>query len=75
MKEKLIDPKTNPESEPIWCAAASIKKEIIFGEEHIKKVGTKHFRGGAKVYIIHAWVGTGERLIVIGRHRKGGRYI
>lgn len=61
--------------EPIWCATASIKKEILFGEEHILRKGTKHFRGGAKVYIAYAYGGMCDNATVIGHHRSNSRYI
>lgn len=38
--------------EPLWCATANIKKETIFGEEHIVRKGTKHFRVGQKFILL-----------------------
>ena len=61
--------------EPIWCATANIKKEIPFGEEHKIKRGTKHFRGGAKVYIAYAYGGMCDNATVIGHHRNNSRFI
>jgi hypothetical protein len=61
--------------EPIWCATANVKKEITFGEEHITKKGTKHFRGGAKVHVVDAYWGMCDNATIIGHHRSNGRYI
>jgi hypothetical protein len=61
--------------EPLWCAAANVKKEILFGQEHIVRKGTRHFRGGAKVYIVDAHWGMCNSVTVIGHHRATGRYI
>jgi len=63
------------EVEPIWCATANVKNEIPFGEEHIIKKGTKHFRGGAKIYIAYAYGGMCDDATVIGHHRSNGRFI
>jgi hypothetical protein len=60
---------------PFWCATASVKGENMFGAEHLKKKGTKHFRGGAKVYIVDAYWGMCDSVTVIGHHRANGRYI
>jgi hypothetical protein len=32
MKDEL---NTNQPTEPFWCAVANVKKENVFGEEHI----------------------------------------
>ena len=58
------------------CATANVLKEIRWGEGggEIKK-GTKHFRGGAKVYIIDYYPGMCESVVVVGHHRASGRYI
>ena len=66
--------KTN-EIEPFWCATASVKKESSFGVERVKRAGTKHFRGGAKVYIADAYWGMCDSVTVIGHHRASGRFI
>jgi len=64
-----------PSISPIWCAVANIKKEIVSGEEHQIKNGTKHFRGGAIIYVIDAYWGMCNSVTVIGHHRKTGRFI
>lgn len=58
------------------CATANVLKEIRWGEggAEIKK-GTKHFRGGAKVYIVDYYPGMCEGVVVVGHHRASGRYI
>ena len=61
--------------EPLWCATANVKKDILFGEEHTLRKGTKHFRGGAKVYIADAYWGMCDSVTVIGHHRSSGRYV
>jgi hypothetical protein len=73
--EQIVEQKTQGETLPIWCATATVKKENIYGEDHIKKVGTKHFRGGAKVYIADAYWGMCESVTVIGHHRSNSRYV
>ncbi len=70
-----LENKGKSDVEPLWCAVANVKKEISFGEEHIIRKGTKHFRGGAKVYIGDAYWGTCCSATVIGHHRSNGRYI
>jgi len=64
--------------EPVWCVAANIVQERLaagpFGLE--KRRGTKHFVGGAKVYVAGFYWGTGgENVVVIGRHRGSPIYI
>jgi hypothetical protein len=61
--------------EPLWCATANIKEETLYGQEHIVRKGTRHFRGGAKVYIVDAYWGMCNSVTVIGHHRANGRYI
>ena len=39
------------------------------------KQGTKHFRAGAKVYVIDAFWGTCDSVTVIGQHRSSRRFI
>ena len=43
------------------------------GEE--LRTGTKHFRAGAKVYIIDYFAGMCDSVVVIGHHRKSNRPI
>ena len=71
----MDDSEKGVETEPFWCAIANVKKENVFGEEHIKRRGTKHFRGGAKVYIADAYWGMCNCVTVVGHHRASGRYI
>ncbi|MBX7169455.1 MAG: hypothetical protein K1X72_00770 [Pyrinomonadaceae bacterium] len=61
--------------EPIWCATANVKNETSFGEEHILRKGTKHFRGGAKIYIADAYWGMCNSVTVIGHHRSNSRFV
>ena len=59
----------------VICATANIVKTRLVGEEKVLKNGTKHFNGGAKVYVIGAFFGTCDSATVVGHHRKSGRYI
>ena len=64
------------EPESIRCATANVVEESAFGEGGKgTRRGTKHFKGGAKVYVIDSFPGTCESAIVIGHHRASGRYI
>jgi hypothetical protein len=59
-----------------WAITANIKKEIPFGPgDKETKIGTNHFKGGAKVYIIGAYFGMCEDIIAVGQHRKTGKYV
>ena len=63
--------------QPVWCVVANIKKEIPFGPGGVeKRIGTKHFSPGTKVYCFQALWGDGyQRVQVIGRHRGSHRYV
>lgn len=64
------------QDEAIWCIVANIIKERPYGPGGIeKKRGTKHFRPGAKVYIVGWYAGMAKRIIVIGQHRKSHKFI
>ena len=59
-----------------WCVVANVKQERSYGEGGLEtKDGVKHFRGGAKVYIIGWYPGMAESIIVIGQHRKSRKFI
>jgi len=65
-----------PDIEPIWLITANVLQERKCGEGGTEsRRGTKHFRGGAKVYIVGAHWGMCESVIVIGHHRASGRYV
>ena len=67
---------SEPAVEPIWLIAANVVEERNFGEGGLEtRQGTKHFRAGAKVFIVGAHWGMCESLIVIGHHRASGRYV
>jgi len=54
-----------------WTAVANVVAERPFGPGGLEiRRGTKHFRPGAKVYIIDWFPGTGAAVTVIGHHRK-----
>ena len=56
-----------------WGLVGNIKPEREYGEDHEIRRGTKHFSGGAKVYIAPVqWGDGGENVVVIGvpRYRK-----
>ena len=62
--------------EPVWLITANVVQERAYGEGGAeKRIGTKHFRGNAKVYIIDAYWGVCETVTVIGHHRASGRYV
>jgi len=59
-----------------WCIVANIKRQIPYGEGGLEtRVGTKQFKGGAKVYIVGAHLGTCDSLLVIGQNKHTGRFI
>jgi hypothetical protein len=61
--------------EPIWCVVANVVTERTFGPGGADvRSGTKHFRPGARLYIIDAYSGTCENVIGIGHHRGSNRY-
>jgi hypothetical protein len=63
-------------TEPVWLITANVVQMRPFGEGGTEtKIGTKHFRGNAKVYIIDAYWGMCEKVTVIGHHRASGRYV
>ncbi len=66
----------NMESNEKWCVAANIKKEIPYGPGGAEiKRGVRLYRGGAKIHIIGAYRGMAEKVVVIGQHRKSGKYV
>ena len=59
-----------------WGITANIKRELPFGEGGKEiRIGTKQFRGGAKVYIIGTYPGTCDSLIVIGQNKHSNKFI
>lgn len=62
---------------PVWCVVANVLNERLCGPGKVEvRRGTKHFAPGAKVYVFDFYWGTGgEKVTVVGRHRKSGRYI
>ena len=54
---------------------AKVVEERFHGEDRQPRRGTKHFRGGAKVYVIDGYWGSCDSVTVIGHHRGGGRYV
>ena len=64
------------ETEAVWCVIANVRKEILFGPGgNETKIGTKKFRGEAKVYIIDWYPGMCEDIIAIGQHRHSKSFI
>ena len=58
-----------------WLITANVVKERPYRPEgKEKRVGTKHFRGGAKVYIVSAYWGICESVTAIGHHRHSRRF-
>ena len=63
-------------SETYWCIEANIVKFREYGEGGAdSKSGTRLFRGGAKVFIIGAYYGMCESVVLVGHHRKSVRLI
>lgn len=62
---------------PVWCVVANVLIERPHGPGGGEiRSGTKHFAPGAKVHVVHYFWGMGgERVTVVGRHRKSKRYI
>lgn len=62
---------------PVWCVAANAAFDRPYGPAGAeRRRGTKHFAPGAKVYVFHFYWGMGgERVTVVGRHRRSKRYI
>ena len=66
---------TESVEETIWCVVANVKQQVPYGSGGKElKNGLKHFRGGAKLYVIGAYAGLCDNLIVIGQHRKSRKY-
>src|SRR5688500_14907210 len=65
------------EAGPVWCVAANVVTEREYGPGGAeKRRGTRHFAPGAKVFVFNFFWGTGgERVTVIGRHRRSHRFI
>jgi hypothetical protein len=58
----------------VWCLVANVTRELHpEGENGEFRLGLKHFAPGAKLYCFpQQWGDGGEKLRVLGRHRKGG---
>ena len=67
----------NAPLEPAWCVVANVVRERVYGPGGIeRRSGTKHFAPGTKLYVCNFFWGVGgERITVIGRHRKSRRFI
>ena len=63
------------EKESILVIRASVVQVRLYGEGGLEtRKGTKHFRPGAKVYVIDAHWGMCDAVTVIGHHRASGRF-
>ncbi len=72
----MTDTNDNSTIEPVWLITANVVRIRPFGEGGTETtIGTKHFRGKAKVYIIDAYWGMCENVTVIGHHRATGSYV
>jgi hypothetical protein len=57
-----------------WCVIAKIRDATPFGEGGKEtKIGSKHFKPGAKVYIVDWYPGMCMTVTVVGHHRKSNR--
>ncbi|WP_406091456.1 hypothetical protein [Streptomyces sp. NBC_01013] len=63
--------------EPLWLVAANVVRWRRYGDLGQEfRPGTKAFRGGAKVYVLDTYPGTGnEQLTAVGHARHTGRWI
>ena len=67
-----------PESPPpsAWAVAANVVAERRFGPLGLeRRRGTKHFLPGAKVFVIDAFGGMCESVVVVGHHRGSHRWV
>jgi hypothetical protein len=76
----LVEVKEEPSTgqiAPYWCVAANVVTERPYGQDgEERRPGTKHFKPGAKVYVIDAYWGMGgERVVAVGHHRGSKRYV
>jgi hypothetical protein len=72
----VADTNDNSKIESVWLITANVVQMRPFGEGGTEtKIGTKHFRGNAKIYIIDAYWGMCETVTVIGHHRATGCYV
>ena len=61
-----------PPSLPI--IRAKVVRDRLHGELKEIRRGTKHFRSGAKVFVVDAYPGAGRTVTVVGHHRAGGQF-
>lgn len=67
MMSKLVSPR--------WSVAANIVAERPYGPLGLeRRSGTKHFRPGAKVWVIDWFPGTCIDIVVVGHHRGSHRF-
>ena len=60
----------------LWAAVANVKEVCHKGPSGAEACkGTKHFRGGAKVYVIDAFWGMCDAVTVVGQHRKSRKWM
>jgi hypothetical protein len=70
-----VERESLPSSE-LWAAVANVKLICPKGPGGAEeRNGIKHFRGGAKVYVIDAFWGMCNDVTVIGQHRKSRRFM
>jgi len=66
---------TSPGLQPIWCVVDNVVAERPYGTGGTeRRPGLKHFRYGAKLYIIDAFAGSCDRVVAIGHHSGSNRY-
>lgn len=76
IRRSCIMDEIQEEREWQWCLVGNIVEEHEYGEEHVIKHGTKHFRPNAKVFINLVYGGMGhENILVIGVPRHLKKYI
>ena len=79
MDKELENIEVNQQPEVVqewrWCLVGNIVKEHPYGEEHIMRTGTRHFRPCTKVYCAPMNWGDYDSIVVIGLARHGNKYI
>lgn len=75
MSDSSTDPDHGTEG-GVWCIVANVKREHPYGPGGGEtKIGTRQFRGGAKVFIAGCWPGTCYSVVAIGLQKKSRKFV
>lgn len=59
-----------------WCVVGNVKKCIPYGHGGLEiSIGTRQFKGGAKVRIVGSFPGSCDGLVAIGQNKHTRKYI